>query len=367
MECLQPLLLKNGGEHQNMCSLNSNLQLLRHVPEFISHLDQHKNDSALCNVLYSILSTTGSHQQQSALLLREILANVTQRDLNSGAQNDAVELLSYILDHCPTDLFHFDTSFDYTFHNEEGACPKCKGNPQSVPGTDKILKLILSKSQPNPSLNDLLEKLFAEQEQTDGRRCSQCAINYKNTPLLPYTEKLCMLRHPPYLLIQLLRMSFQDGTTTKNSSPITLPKEVMVDKVSYQVIGTITHIGTASAGHNRAFLKQGEKWFMCEDSRYPFEKNPVDSVAEQNYCLLLKKVEQTSLAVLELRQCSVVIEKLNESKRTYADVVNKPSQFSRRKTCSLENISSYVKNSPTVKRSFSSTESLNFSDSPIEC
>ena len=142
MEYVQPLLLKNGDEHRNMCSLNSNLQILRHVPEFVSNLDQHKNDSVLCNILFSILSNTGSHQHQSALLLREILANVTQRDLNSGAQNDTVELLSYILDHCPTDLFYFDTSFDYVFQDEEGypsKCSKCNGNPASVPGTDKIL------------------------------------------------------------------------------------------------------------------------------------------------------------------------------------------------------------------------------------
>ena len=333
MECVQPLLLKNGDEHRNMCSLNSNLQILRHVPEFVSNLDQHKNDSVLCNILFSILSKTGSHQHQSALLLREILANVTQRDLNSGAQNDTVELLSYILDHCPTDLFHFDTSFDYVFQDEEGRpsmCPKCKGNPASVPGTDKILRLILLNSHVNISLNDLVKRHFSKQLQTGGRRCSNCVSINGSAPLLPYTEQLRMLRHPSYILVQLLRMNFLDGTTTKNSTTVTLPKEVIVDEISYQVIGTISHIGTASAGHNRAFLKQGEKWFMCEDSRHPYEKNPVDSVTEQNYCLLLKKMEPTSLSVNEslgLKECSVVIEKLTESKRTYANVVRRRKVF----------------------------------------
>ena len=101
-----------------------------------------------------------------------------------------------------------------------------------------------------------------------------------------------MLRHPSYILVQLLRMNFQDGTTIKNPAPVTLTKEVIVDEISYQVIGTISHIGTAFAGHNRAFLKQAEKWFMRKDSRYPFKKNPVDPVTEQNYCLLLKKLSQ---------------------------------------------------------------------------
>ena len=64
-----------------------------------------------------------------------------------------------------------------------------------------------------------------------------------------------------------------------------------------------------------------------------------------------------------IRECSVVIERLSESKRSYANVVGRPSQLSGRKTCSLENISSCGKNTPTAKHSFSSIKSLNLSNS----
>ena len=75
-------------------------------------------------------------------------------------------------------------------------------------------------------------------------------------------------------------MDFIGGTTVKNSTPIDLPEVVKVDKCNYLVIGTITHMGTANAGHNRAYLKSGSKWFLCEDPRLPIEKQPIDSSAE---------------------------------------------------------------------------------------
>ena len=41
------------------------------------------------------------------------------------------------------------------------ACPKCKSIPANVPGTDKILRLILQKTHPNLSLNDHLKGHFS--------------------------------------------------------------------------------------------------------------------------------------------------------------------------------------------------------------
>ena len=65
---LTPLLLKNGGNERNMCSLNSNLQLLRHIPELMVELNNRQNESALLSTLHSILKTCGNLQTSSALL-----------------------------------------------------------------------------------------------------------------------------------------------------------------------------------------------------------------------------------------------------------------------------------------------------------
>ena len=41
------MLLKNGGSDRNMCSLNSNIQLLRHIPQFIEVIHELEDQSAL--------------------------------------------------------------------------------------------------------------------------------------------------------------------------------------------------------------------------------------------------------------------------------------------------------------------------------
>ena len=78
--------------------------------------------SELISNLHEILSKCGSYETHSALHLRKLLADVTQRDLNSGAQHNTLELLGYILNHCPTDLFHFETSLEQKFVRERGKC-----------------------------------------------------------------------------------------------------------------------------------------------------------------------------------------------------------------------------------------------------
>ena len=51
-----PLLLRNGDADQNMCSLNSNLQLPRRVPNFVSELNVWKDSSDMINALIDIFS-----------------------------------------------------------------------------------------------------------------------------------------------------------------------------------------------------------------------------------------------------------------------------------------------------------------------
>ena len=160
---IPPLLLKNGERERNMCSLNSVIQLLRHVPSFVQDLPNWQDGSELMSALSSIISNCGSLLPCSALTLRENLARSANRDFNSGAQHDTVELLGYLLDHCPSELFYFDTSVAYQYYRNTtettlqkhyGPCPTCGELPKKVPSTQKILRLAVPNSA--SSLNDLL-------------------------------------------------------------------------------------------------------------------------------------------------------------------------------------------------------------------
>ena len=71
-----PLLLRNGGVHKNLCSLNSILQLLRHIPEFLTELTEWKNSSPLLNELSRILSKTGQNELVSAKEVRNLLVGM---------------------------------------------------------------------------------------------------------------------------------------------------------------------------------------------------------------------------------------------------------------------------------------------------
>ena len=156
--------------------------------------------------------------------------------------------------------------------------------------SQKFLRLVLP-AQGSFQLDDLLKRHFAFQQQADLRQCIQCEASNPFSPRYQSTERCKITEYPEYLLIQLLRNTFEGGKTVKNSSPVHFPgtEQVLVDNCPYQIIGTISHIGTAEAGHNRAYIRRKKTWFCCEDARHPFQKQPLDSEFEQNYCILLKK------------------------------------------------------------------------------
>ena len=168
---LPQLLLRNDKVHRNLCSLNSILQLLRHIPEFLSQLSEWKNASAILNELSQVLSKTGRNEVTSALQVRHLLAQATGQPLNSGAQYDTVELFSFLLEHCPSQMFMFSVDHQYRFrvNDRTSPCPTCHQYPPSFPSTDTILKVAIPESRVAIPLQDWIEQHFAIHSQFDGR------------------------------------------------------------------------------------------------------------------------------------------------------------------------------------------------------
>ena len=303
------LLLTNGGNDRNMCSLNSNIQLLRHVPEFIQVIHGLENQSAIMNVLSNIFHKCGTYVPLSASLLRQLLANAVQKPLDSGAQYDCVELLDHLLDICPSELFSFDTTIQYRFNIDGKAtsCPSCQQLPAPIKESDKILKIAMPPLSSPLSLQDMVKRHFSPTTQVDGRKCSNCLQSNPNVPQLSSSEKTSLSTFPPFMFIQVLRMGYSKGKTIKRNNSVSLPLELFIDKQKYEIIGTISHMGTADAGHNRAYLRHGSNWYLCEDDKPSFMKLPIDDEFEQNYCLLLKK---NSDNIPLQKQCHVVLQKL---------------------------------------------------------
>ena len=147
-----------------MCCLNSNLQILRHIPEFLEEVSTSQNDSALLNVLNYIFSRIGTFEKVSAAMLRQLLGEASnQHQLSSGAQHDTVEILSFMLDHCPNELFYFETKTESRFKlgQNSSPCPECGKMPRPVPAIHKLLQLELPQSHERQTLINLLKKAFS--------------------------------------------------------------------------------------------------------------------------------------------------------------------------------------------------------------
>ena len=69
-----PLLLKNGGDDRNLCSLNSIIQFLHSIPEFHKDLSELGDATPIIKEVQFILSNAGSDIPISALELRRLLA-----------------------------------------------------------------------------------------------------------------------------------------------------------------------------------------------------------------------------------------------------------------------------------------------------
>ena len=127
------LLLKNGGQERNMCFLNSIVQILRHVPEFVAELQTQASASPVLNCLYALYSNCGTDEEISALPLRRQIATATGTDINSGQQQDAIEVLGYILNLGSTNLFQFEYVTQYRFWINNQASPFPQDRSFNIP------------------------------------------------------------------------------------------------------------------------------------------------------------------------------------------------------------------------------------------
>ena len=155
----------------------------------------------LLQSLELILSQCGTSNLVSASILRHHLAAVTKKPLNSGAQYDTMELFNYLLDHCPSELFSFNTLNEYRFQisGRASPCPSCKQFPRPVSGSDKILKLAIPKSPSPVSFEHIMKRHFSALVQPDGRMCSHCLEAGPKCPKLTYMEKFSLSSYPQYL------------------------------------------------------------------------------------------------------------------------------------------------------------------------
>ena len=108
-----------------------------------------------------------------------------------------------------------------------------------------------------PSLELCLNNLLTPQP-LKGRRCSQCWA-------VSSVLSTQILATPCSMALHLLR--FQHGSQVeKNTSSVKLTPAARLDGVTWHLSGIVNHFGTLNQGHYTAYVRQNQRWFLCDDS-----------------------------------------------------------------------------------------------------
>jgi hypothetical protein len=238
----QPIGLNNSG---NNCWLNSGLQMLAHIPafearmrqipEFAQFLDSYR---AARIASQKVSPNIDSHQ------IRQYLSTQTGGRVDPGhVQEDAAELFEHLFGG-PNVLYDFE-------HQLNGLAANSRPEP--------MIQLGIDRGQPIPGFQQLFNSFFDHGTDIVGQR-----------------QQLFFPSAPNDLLIQIKRFyRDRDGTEGKINDPIEIPLTfrppnscVRGENAAYECNAFLIHHGQSQdGGHYVAYVKIGNVWWYCTDSR----------------------------------------------------------------------------------------------------
>ena len=306
---LPNLLLRNSaiGEDKNLCFTNAAIQILRNIPLFKIKCRENSGFSNLHAHLEQLLQFEGKDKSISAHSVRKCLGQmIANQELYSGQQNDALEFCEYLLQKLhPTIslLFRFKTLIkkEFFINGDFSNCLKCGKAPNDKFDEHLVLKLSFPTSlylySNGVELQQLINKRFAESftEQTNGMRCEYCCNHDSNVQHnqdcepKPFKAQEHLIKHPQYLILQLLRFQQTPNGLQKVNIKVTNPFSIVIQQTEYELISVLNHEGGYENGHYTALLKS-DHWYLCDDIRNSvIDNNAV--VTEKNYAYIFKKKE----------------------------------------------------------------------------
>jgi len=235
--------LKNMG---NTCFVNSVLQCLVHIPELNEWLDTYNKDNLLVNEYNDLRKLMWQgHDGITPIRFIHVIHHVFPR-FQRYAQQDAHELLLYILD--------------------ELQCPLFEGK--------QISRLDTTNTE---------EKFISLEIPICGSTLDECMDSYLNTEMVSWndklvTKKLDIIVYPTILCITLKRFN---NSNQKNESFIQIP----LSYKEYELVGICNHYGRTQGGHYTATVLI-DQWYEFNDERVTSTTTPITQSA---YCLVFRK------------------------------------------------------------------------------
>ena len=260
--------LKNKG---NTCYINASLQCLSTLSCFWSNISLMNTNlspfTASSVRLMSLLKSSKTALDPSQFLrhLKIVLIKAGKADFNLFNQQDAAEILLYILQYFSESSIHAKQLTYCTIKNEI-TCNVCFQS-SIIEDSTPILQLPVSRS-----IQCALEKSLNTEELTDENSffCHTCQTQR------PASVEHSFTQVGKYLIIQLKRFVVHEDSVIKDvqkvhcTSKLSVPfvdNEVTLNK-KYDLLATVNHTGTLDRGHYTCFIRPSKstKWYFCNDS-----------------------------------------------------------------------------------------------------
>eukprot|EP01080_Neovahlkampfia_damariscottae_P006153 gene6153-10160_t len=171
-------------------------------------------------------------------------------------------------------------------------CTKCKSVSTTYDPFIDISLNMKSLSKEESNLEDCLQKYTKSESIGETVYCKSCEGKYGST------KQLSIKSIPVILCFHMKRFrQRKDKTSVKNDNHINFPFEVDLysytsdskksnkkEKCYYSLFSVIEHRGNLDSGHYVCFIKQDQKWYLCDDE-YIYESS-IESVMKSEAYLL---------------------------------------------------------------------------------
>jgi hypothetical protein len=274
----------------NTCYINSVLQMLSYVPEFVQELSLAEGEDAqnvyeIFKKLYGDELITSKNIRSSVYAIQKFL------EFKKKEQQDIAEFLETFLNNLNliTPYFNYNIKVEIVCKNN----PEKKEKGEPIISTDKILRISSPTENTPTKLSTLIQNDLESEElqESDVERCRDNKM--KGTGFSISTTKYEIPENNRFLIMQLKLFNNEleklDESIYKN---IEFDDMLQIDNKNYKLYGVISHIGSNIESGHYIFTKKVEtnNGIMYDDSKViPISDFNTNETVRNGYVFIYKR------------------------------------------------------------------------------